>query len=179
PRRTREAPALLLAQVAVAELSRLPPGVQAEQRLTDAVLVVGRDDDAGAGLADELRGHAVGRHRGQNGPLGGQVLEDLPARDDLAAARRVRQQEQVRLRVALQLERAAVRQVVHQLEPVAPVQLLHPLAVDRAEAADETRDAVVQARRGERGQERARVALAEEAAGMRDPEALPRAVLET
>src|SRR4029077_3251594 len=135
PRRTREAPALLLAQVAVAELSRLPPGVQAEQRLTDAVLVLGRDDDASAGLADELRGHAVGRHRGQNGPLGGEVLEDLPARDDLAAGWRGRPQEQVRLRAALQLERAPMRQVVHQLEPVAQVELLHPLAVDRAKVA--------------------------------------------
>ena len=71
-----------------------------------------------------------------------------------------------------------MRQVVEQLEPVAEVELLHPLAVDRAEVADEARDHVVEAGGGERGQERARVALAEEAAGVGDPEAVAGAVLE-
>ena len=71
-----------------------------------------------------------------------------------------------------------MRQVVEQLEPVAEVELLHPLAVDRAEVADEARDHVFEPGGGERREERAWVALAEEAARVRDPEAVGRVVLE-
>ncbi len=64
-----------------------------------------------------------------------------------------------------------------QLEPVAEPEALGPLAVGGAEVADEAGDDV-EPRLGERGQERPRVAPAEEAAGVRDPEAGRVAVLE-
>ena len=71
--------------------------------------VVRRDDDAGAGLADQLRGGAVRRDDGEDRPLGGEVLEDLPGEHAAAAAARLGDQQQQRLRVALELERAAAR----------------------------------------------------------------------
>src|SRR5215208_4696135 len=108
-RRAREAAPVLVAQVAVAEATRLPARVQADERLADPLLVLGPDDDAGAGLAHELRRCTVGGHRGEDRPLGGEVLEDLPARYDLPAAGGVGEEQQVRLGVALQLERAPVR----------------------------------------------------------------------
>ena len=43
--------------------------------------VVGRRDDAGAGLADQLGGGTVGRDDGEDRPLGGEVLEHLPGED--------------------------------------------------------------------------------------------------
>ena len=62
------------------------------------------------------------------------------------------------------------RRVRDQLEPVAEAERLRPLAVGRAEVADEAGDDV-EPRVGERLQERPRVALAEERAGVGDPEA--------
>ena len=59
-------------------------------------------------------------------------------------------------------------------KPVAEPERLRPLAVGRAEVADEAR-LDVEPRLGERRQERPRVALAEEAAGVGDPEAQARA----
>ena len=87
----------------------------------------------------------------------------------MPAAVGLRDQEQQRLGVALQLERAAVRRVRDQLDPVGDAR--GPLAVARAEVADEPRHHAVDAR--ERGQERPRVALAEERPGVRDPERRP------
>ena len=174
----RETLALLGREVAVEQLPRAPAGVQPQQRLADPVDVVGGDHDACARLADQVGGRPVRRHRGQDRPLGGEVLEDLAARHDATATRRVREQQQVRLRVALELERAAVRQVIEQLEPIAETERLHPLPIGGAKVADETHDDVVQAGLGEGGQERARVALAEEAPRVRDPEALSGLVLE-
>ena len=95
----------------------------------------------------------------------------FPERTPLAAAARLGDQQQQRLRVALQLERAAARHVGDQLEPVAEAERLGPLAVGRAEVADEAGDDAVERER-ERGQERPRVALAEERARVRDPEAV-------
>ena len=69
-------------------------------------------------------------------------------------------------------------QVGQQLQPVAEAELLDPLAVGRLEVAGEAGHDVVQAGGGERGEERPRVALAEEAARVSEPEALARAVLE-
>ena len=142
------------------------------------VRVVGRGHDARARVADQLRSRAVRRHRGEDRPLGREVLEHLPGEDALAAAAGLGDQEQQRLGVALQLERAAARHVRDQLEPVAERERLGPLAVGRAEVADEARDDVLEPGPGERPQERARVALAEEAAGVGDPEALAAVVLE-
>ena len=147
-----------------------PARVQVAQRGRDALDVVGRDDDAGARLADQLGGGAVGRHDGEDRPLGREVLEHLAAEHALAAAARLRDQEQQHLRVALQLERAPARRVRDQLEPVAEAELLGPLAVGRAEVAEEARDDVVEPDCCKRGQERPRVALAEERARVRDAE---------
>ena len=118
------------------------------------------------------RRRAVRRNRGEDRPLGGDVLEHL-ARDDAgAASARVGRDQQQRLRVALQLERAPARHERDHLDAVAEPERVRELAVGRAEAADEARDDVLEPRLGERAQERLRVALAEERAGVRDPEAL-------
>ena len=137
--------------------------------------VVGRRDHARAGLADQVGRRAVRRHGGEDRPLGREVLEDLPGEDALAAAGRLGDQEQERVRVALQLERGLPGGVRDQLEAISQAEVLRPLVVGRAEVAEEADDDVLVARLGERGQERARVALAEEAAGVRDPEACRRA----
>ena len=63
-----------------------------------------------------------------------------------------------------------------QLEPFAEVEPLGKLAVGTAEVAHETRDDVFQAGRCERLKKRLRVPPAEEAAGVRDPEASGRRV---
>src|SRR5205085_9796729 len=143
----------------------------------DRLDVVRGRDDRGARLAEELRRRAVGRHRREDRPLGGEVLEDLPGEDAPPAAAGLRDEQEERLRVALELERAPPRHVRVQLEPVAEPELLRPVAVGRAEVADEARDDV-EAAPGERLQERPRAALAEEAPGVRDPEALGAVVLE-
>ena len=74
--------------------------------------------------------------------LGGEVLEHLPGEDALAAAARLGDQEQQRLGVALQLERLRPRRERDQLEPVAEPEPFRPLAVGRAEVADEAGDDV-------------------------------------
>ena len=129
------------------------------------------------GLPDQLGGRAVGRHDGEDRPLRREVLEHLAREHALAAPGRVGDQQEQRLGVALELQRLAPRRVRKQAEPVAESEPLGPGAVGRAEVAEEAR-LDVQAGLGERGQERARIALAEEAAGVRDPEALARPVLE-
>ena len=131
-------------------------------RVAIAVDVVGRDDDAGAGLAHEVGGGAVRRDGGEDRALGGEVLEDLPGRARRPRPRDLGDEQEERLGVALELERAAARDVRDELEPVAEPERLGPLAVGRAEVADEAGDRV-EVGLGERGQERPRVALAEEA----------------
>ena len=137
-----------------------------------AVDVVGRDDDAGAGLADQLGSCAVGRDNGEDRAAGREVLENLPREHALAATARVGDEQEQRLRVALVAQRLAARQVVDQLEPVAESERVRPLAVRRAEVADEARDGV-EVGVVERLQERPRIALAEEATRVRDAEASP------
>ena len=96
----------------------------------------------GAGLADELRGRAVRRHDGEDRAARGDVLEDLPGEDALPAAARVGDEEEQRLRVALEAQRLRARRVRDELEAVAEVERLRPFAVRRAEVADEARDGV-------------------------------------
>ena len=93
----------------------------------------------GGRLADQRGRRAVGRHERQDRPLGGEVLEHLAAQHALAAPAGLGDQEQQRLRVALELERAAARRVRDQLQPVTEPELLGPLAVGRAEVAEEPR----------------------------------------
>src|SRR4029079_11507424 len=107
-----------------------------------------------------------------------EVLEDLPGQDAAASPSGLRDQEEQRLGVALQLERAAARDVAEQLDPVAEAERVGILAVGGAEVAGEAGDDVVQARARARAQERLRVALAVEVAGVGDPEAVARVVLE-
>ena len=161
--------------------SRLP-ACQRRWRSSSAsrkcVHVVGWNHDAGSRVAHELRGRAVGRDGGEDRPLGREVLEDLPGQDAPAAAARLRDQEEQRLGVPLQLERAAARDVAEQLDAVAETERLGVLAVGGAEVAGEAGDDVVEAGVRECAQERLRVALAVEVARVRDPEAVARVVLE-
>src|SRR5439155_24779049 len=120
---------------------------------------------------------AVGRHRRQDRPLRGEVLEDLAAEDSVPPTARFGDQQEERLGVALQLERAPAGCVRQELEPVAQVERLRPLPIGRTEVAEEAGDDVEPGLR-ERAQERPRVAFAEEAARVRDSEALAAAVLE-
>src|SRR2546428_5834463 len=91
----RELLPLLRAEVAVPQLTGLPARMEAEERLANALLVLRGDDDPGACLPNEPCRGAVGRDGGEDRPLGGEVLEDLPGGHDAAAACRLRQQEQV------------------------------------------------------------------------------------
>ena len=134
----------------------------------DRLDVVGWSDDAGTGLADQVGGRRRPRHEREDRPLGGEVLEDLAGENALAAAARVGDQEQQRLGVALQLERGLAGRVGDQLELVPQPARVRPLAVGGAEVAQEA-SLDVEAGFVECSQERARVALAEEAARVRDP----------
>ena len=64
--------------------------------------VVRRDDDPGAGLADQLGRGAVGRHDREDRPPDREVLEHLPGEHALATPVRVRDEQEQRLRVALE-----------------------------------------------------------------------------
>ena len=138
-RPARHPPAPLLRERRAVERALPPARVQIDERSLDPLDVVGRDDDPGRSLADQLSRGAVGRHERQDRPLGGEVLEHLPGEDALAAPAGLGDQEQQRLGVALELERPPARRVRDQLQPVAEPQLLGPLAVGRAEVADEAR----------------------------------------
>ena len=118
---------------------------------------------AGARLAQQLGGGAVGWHEREDRPLGREVLEHLAGQHALAAAVGLRDQEQQRLGVALELERAAARARTGSARAGRRALALGPLAVGRAEVAEEARHDVVETLR-ERRQERPRVALAEERA---------------
>src|SRR6266540_4912853 len=155
-----------------------PAGVELGEGRRQGRDVVGRRDDASAHLPDQLGGGALGRHGGEDRPLGGDVLEDLPREHAPAAAPGLRDQQQQRVRVALQRERLAPRHVRVELEARAESERLRPLAVGDAEVADEARDDVLEAGLRERGQERTRIALPEKAPGMRDAEAIAAPVLE-
>src|SRR6266540_999292 len=142
------------------ERPRRPAGVELGEGRRQGRDVVGRRDDASAHLPDQLGGGALGRHGGEDRALG------------------LRDQEQQRVRVALQRERLAPRHVRVELESRAESERLRPLAVGDAEVADEARDDVLEAGLRERGQERTRIALPEKAPGMRHAEASAAAVLE-
>ena len=176
-RAAREAVARLLRDVGRRQASVGEALVQLGERPLHRLDVVGRRDHAGSRLADQGGGGAVRRHGSEDRPLGREVLEHLPGEHALAAAACVGDQEQERLGVALELERRLARRVRDQLELVAEPTLLRPLPVGGAEVAEEAR-LDVEPGLGERGQERARVALAEEAARVRDPEAVARCVVE-
>ena len=168
--------------VALRELDRGQPAVgeppvQVDERGADPVDVVGRDDDARARLADEVRGGAVGRHDRQDRAAGGDVLVDLPGEHAFPAAAGVGHEEEQRLRVALEPQRLRARRVRDELEAVAELERLGPLAVGRAEVADEAGDRV-EVRLLERLEERPGIALAEEAPRVGDPEPRARHVLE-
>ena len=77
----------------------------------------------------------------------------------------------LRLGVALELERASVRRRSRSARAGRRGRAPRPTPGRRPEVADEAGDDVVEAGLGERRQERPRVALAEEAARVRDPEA--------
>src|SRR6266511_642604 len=160
------------------ERSGRPAGVQLGERARERADVVGCRNDARARLADELGRGSFGGHRGEDRPLRGQVLEDLPRQHALAPPARVRDQQEQGVRVALERKRLPARHVRVNLEPGAESERLGPLAVGNAKVADEPRHDVVESGLGERGQKRPRIALPEEAPRVRDAEAVATAVLE-
>src|SRR6266545_1739845 len=93
------------------ERPRRPAGVELGEGRRQGRDVVGRRDDAGAHLPDQLGGGALGRHGGQDRPFGGEVLEDLPREHAPAAAPGLRDQQQQRVRITLQRERLAPQHV--------------------------------------------------------------------
>ena len=143
----------------------------------DPLGVLRRHDDPGACLADQLRRRAVGWDEREDRPLGREVLEHLAAQNALAAPTGLGDQEQQRLRVALELERASPRGVGDELEPVTEPELLRPLAIRRAEVTKEARLDVEPAL-AQRSEERPRIALAEKRSGVRDAETIGGRVLE-
>ena len=98
--------------------------------------------------------------------------EHLPRDHAGAAPARLGEDQQQRLRVALELQRLPARHERHHLDAIGEPQRLRELAIRGAEPADEPNDDVLQPRLGKRAQERLRVALPEERARVRDPEAL-------
>ena len=112
------------------------------ERLPDRGRVVGRRDDARPRLPDQLGSRAVGRHRGEDGPPHRDVLEHLPGEDTAAAAVGLGDEQQQRLRVALEGERRRARCVRAELEAVAEPEALGPLAIGGAEVAQEPCDDV-------------------------------------
>ena len=152
--------------------------MQRPQCLPDGLRVVWRRDDPCPRFADQRRGGAVGWHGGQNRTFGGEVLEHLPREHALTAASCLGDEQQQRLRVALQLERALARRELVQLQPVAQAKRFRPLAVGSAEVAEEPGHGI-EPRVGERREERPWIAPAEEAARMRDAKAGARVMLES
>ena len=107
------------------------------------------------------------------GPLGGEVLEDLPRQHALAAAVRLRDQEQQRLGVALQRERLAPRDVRDAARAGRRARAPPPTRGRRTRKSPTKRATTSSSPdSASAAQERPRVALAEEAAGVRDPEAV-------
>ena len=147
--------------------------MQLLERAPDRRRILRRGDDAGARLADQLGGGAVRRDDREDRTADRDVLEDLAREDAFAAPSGLGNEQEQRLRVALQRERLGARRVRQQLEPVAEREVGGPRAVGLAEVAEEARDDV-ETGVGKRLQERPRIAAAEEAPGVRDPEALGR-----
>src|SRR5579884_3988241 len=147
------------------ELAGPPALVQRAERGADRLLVLGACDEAGAAFPDQRGGGAVLGHDREDRTLGREILEDLAGEDAASAALGVGDQQQQRVRLALQAERLAPRHVVDQLDAFVEPELVHVVAVARAEVADEAHRHVVETGCGERAQKRPRVAPPEERAG--------------
>src|SRR5205085_8667159 len=111
------------------------------------------------------------RHSREDRPTRGEVLVELRRRHVASALTAVGKEQEERVRVALQLEGPPPGSERRQLEAVSETEAARPREVCLAKIADEAsvRDAVDA---GERTQEGPRVATAEEAPGVRDPEAI-------
>ena len=145
--------------------ARSPPRQRRWSSSSAARIAAGSSGDATTpafGLTDQLGGGAVRRNGCQDRPADRDVLEHLAGEDALAAPPCLGDEQQKRLRVALQREGLGARRVRQELQPVAESEAFRPLAVGVAEVAEEARDGV-EARVGERLQERPRVTPAEEA----------------
>ena len=89
-----------------------------------------------------------------------------------APAARLRDQQQEHVGVALQPERLPARDMVDQLDAIGKPEALHELAITRTEVAEEPHRHVLEPRLRERTEKRLRIALPEERAGVREPEAI-------
>ncbi len=152
--------------------------MQFQERGPDRFGVIRRGHEPGPGVPDQLGRRSVGRHGGKDRPADGDVLEDLPGEHPLATAACLRDQEKERLGVPLERQGLGARRVGQELEPIAESEAGSPLAVCVAEVAHEPRDDV-EVGVVERLYERPRVAATEEAARVRDPEALRRVALQS
>ena len=155
-----------------------PLRVQRDERVANRGHVFRPRDDARARVANQLGRRAVLRHDREHRPLGGEVLEHLPRQDAAAAAAGLGDQQQQRVGVALEPQRLAARDVVDQLDAVGEAEALHELPVGRTEVAEEAHGHIFQPRLGERTEKRLRIALPEERARMRQPEAVGARVLD-
>ena len=176
PAPRREAPRSFSRHRPSGPCRRAPPSARracsSDKARGDPVDVVGRRDDARAGLTDQLRRRAsAARRRGSAARPPGTRTPSRTARPDRAA--RLGNQEQERVGVALERERSR-RGTGGQLEPVAQAERLRPTR-GRATRKSPTKRATTSSRPDSAApQKRPRVALAEEAAGVRDPEAVAR-----
>ena len=144
-----DARAAVEALAASSGASGVPSRAPARQRswsdasaVSDRLDVVGRADDACPRFADQLGCGAVRRHDGEDRSLGREVLEHLPREDALPAAACLGDQQEQRVGVALQLERAAGAARTGSARADRRGQALGPFAVGCAEVADEARDDV-------------------------------------
>ena len=101
----------------------------------------------------------------------------LPERTPLPRPSSLGDQQEQRLRVALERQGLGARRIREELQPVAKPERLGPGAIGLAEVAEEARDDV-EPRVGERLEKRPRVAASEEAPGVRDAEAVRGMALE-
>ena len=156
------------------EPARPPARLELPERRAYALDVVRRDHGARARLPDQRRRLSVRRDDGEDGPLGGEVLEDLRGED---APLVLGDEQQERVGVTLEREHLRSGAVGDDLDAISEPKALRVLAVGARERPDEScHDVAIYL--GQRLQEGARIAAPEEVPGVRDTQAVSGTVLE-